>query len=179
MQLGNLSHEVAQVTVNNIVQGVWDLRYLYICSGLFVVVTIEVPANFSMVSYFVACTVNATSDSIYLPMQNGRTTQNISLPANPQSNPWTVWSPGPTTDLTQMVCELVHIAFSISWWISYTVVQHCSGRTLFIYYIFKWSPNLSTSATSSYIWRMWIYVHGWCVSLNIVCNFCEAVIYLN
>ena len=67
----------------------------------------EAPANLSITSHFVACTLNATSDDLYLPMQNGRTLQNISLPADPQSDPWTVWSPGPTTNLTQIVCKLV------------------------------------------------------------------------
>ncbi|KAG8215502.1 hypothetical protein J3R82DRAFT_9147 [Butyriboletus roseoflavus] len=59
--------------------------------------------NISFTSHFVACTLNATTTSLYLSMQDGKVTNTESLPNNSkEAEPWTVWSSGNTTELTQM-----------------------------------------------------------------------------
>ncbi|KAF8554068.1 hypothetical protein OG21DRAFT_1138308 [Imleria badia] len=60
-------------------------------------------ANVSSTTYFVACVLNATLTTLYLPMQNGKVTDTQFLSNNSEIESWTIWSPGPTTELTQMV----------------------------------------------------------------------------
>ncbi|KAG8217910.1 hypothetical protein J3R82DRAFT_6076 [Butyriboletus roseoflavus] len=63
------------------------------------------PTNFnvSTTSHFVACTLNATTTPLYLSIQDGKVTNTELLPNNTkEAEPWTVWSPGNTTELVHM-----------------------------------------------------------------------------
>ena len=55
-------------------------------------------------SFFVVCTLNAINSTLYLPFQDGQM-----IPTNKslynESQPWKIWPPGSTTELTQMVFE--------------------------------------------------------------------------
>ncbi|KAF8121104.1 hypothetical protein EV363DRAFT_1187281 [Boletus edulis] len=83
IELGNLTDEAIHVTTTSKTEA-------------------DILGNLSITTYFVACTLNATSTTLYLPMQNGRTTQNASLLSDSQPDSWTVWSPSPATELTQI-----------------------------------------------------------------------------
>ncbi|KAF8439689.1 hypothetical protein L210DRAFT_3760707 [Boletus edulis BED1] len=83
IELGNLTDEVIHVTTTSKTEA-------------------DILGNLSITTYFVACTLNATSTILYLPMQNGRTTQNASFLSDSQPASWTVWSPSPATELTQI-----------------------------------------------------------------------------
>ena len=77
----------------------------------------EPNVNVSTTSHFVACTLNAATVSLYLPMQDGKITNTEPLPNNSkEAEPWTVWSSGDTTELTQelaqMACTSVFLVLS-------------------------------------------------------------------
>ena len=57
--------------------------------------------NLSSTSYFVACTLNATTIASNFSMQDGRITLATSLPLDNDLKSWTIWLPGPITTLTQ------------------------------------------------------------------------------
>ncbi|KAF8557205.1 hypothetical protein OG21DRAFT_379494 [Imleria badia] len=50
--------------------------------------------------FFVACTLNATNTTQYLPMQNGQMVSNTE-PSFRETSSWKMWLPGSTTELTQ------------------------------------------------------------------------------
>ncbi|KAG8215508.1 hypothetical protein J3R82DRAFT_9153 [Butyriboletus roseoflavus] len=65
------------------------------------------PFNISTTSYFVACTLNATTTPLYLSMQGGKITNTESLPNNSKEvEPWTIWSPGNTTEFTKELVQM-------------------------------------------------------------------------
>ncbi|KAG8215448.1 hypothetical protein J3R82DRAFT_9062 [Butyriboletus roseoflavus] len=69
------------------------------------------PLNVSTTSHFVACTLNATTTSLYLSMQDGKITNIESLPNNSkEAEPWAVWSSGDTTELTQELTQMFNNA---------------------------------------------------------------------
>ena len=70
--------------------------------------------NVSTTSYFIACTLNATTTPLHLSMQDGQITNTDSLPNDSnEAEPWTVWSSGNTTELVQMACTCVLPVLSI------------------------------------------------------------------
>ena len=75
-----------------------------ICFDLFCwkAATIGPDATVPSTSFFVACTLNATNTTLSLPMQNGQMIPTEASSSN-ESESWKIWSPGSTTELTQMV----------------------------------------------------------------------------
>ena len=77
-----------------------------LCHGLWLIFAYIAAAeppitNLSSTSYFVACTLNATTTTTYLSMQDGRTALTPSLPFDTNLGAWTIWSPGTITNLTK------------------------------------------------------------------------------
>lgn len=109
IQLGNLANEVITLTTTNRSEVQSKIRVLI--GGLLSSTTGKVPSNLSIPTYFAACTLNATSSDLYLPMQNGRTAETLSPSFDPQSDPWSIWSQSPTTELTRIVCNNLFILY--------------------------------------------------------------------
>ena len=76
--------------------------WIYFNSFFWKVTSINSDSTIPTTSFFVACTLNATDTTLSLPMQNGQTIQTEESSSN-ESQPWKIWSPGSTTELTQMV----------------------------------------------------------------------------
>ena len=72
-----------------------DFTYISLATSKYV--------NVSTTSHFVACTLNATTTTLYISMQDGRITNSESLHNNSkEAESWTVWSSGNITELIQM-----------------------------------------------------------------------------
>lgn len=67
--------------------------------------------NLITISYFVACALNAVPSTPDLFMQDGRADLATSLPSNSDPGSWSVWSPGPVTNLTQGVSIFLILCF--------------------------------------------------------------------
>ena len=109
IELGNLTGAVLQVDIETeifIGDMSWSFSIIvaYLCLGA----GESLPtANLSSTSYFVACTLNATTTATYLSMQDGRTALTPSLPFDNDLGAWTIWSPGTITNLTKGASVLI------------------------------------------------------------------------
>ena len=94
IELGNLTGEVLQVDVE---EGVYtgDISWIFStivahsCLGPTLASALH---NVSSTSYFVACTLNATTTTPYLSMQDERATLTTSLPSDNDLVSWSIWS---------------------------------------------------------------------------------------
>ena len=134
IELGNLTSEVLQVEVDNLVTNTGDV----LCSFSIVVAylgpaTLGGPtANLSSTSYFVACTLNATRKTLYLSMQDGRTILTTSLPFDNTNGSWTIWSPSSVTNLTDAASIFVTLSFIV---LISSLVKHCQKYINIIFHI--------------------------------------------
>ena len=113
--MGNLTGQAIQVDVDIPIMTSGKVQIEHsICFNLFCckATSFGSDATVPSTSFFVACTLNATNTTLSLPMQNGQMIPTEESSSN-ESATWGIWSPGSTTELTQMVFGPTYTIFHL------------------------------------------------------------------